>query len=186
MKLNELHEKKGLQLFIALLCGVVFGFLLQKGGVTDYDVIIGQLLLIDFTVLKVMMSAVIVGSIGVYAMKSAGLVNLHPKPGSFGSSAVGGLIFGFGFAILGYCPGTVAGAVGSGALDALLGGVTGILIGSGLFAAIYPRLRAGILQKGDFGAKTIPQALGVNHWLVVLPGCMIIAAILIILESAGL
>jgi len=186
MKLYELHEKKGLQLLIALLCGVVFGFLLQKGGVTDYDVIIGQLLLRDFTVLKVMMSAVIVGSLGVYAMKSAGLVHLHPKPGSFGSSAVGGLIFGFGFAILGYCPGTVAGAVGSGAVDALLGGVTGILIGSGLFAAMYPRLRAGILQKGDFGTRTIPQALGINDWLVVIPGCILIAVLLVILENAGL
>jgi len=186
MRLSELHARKGLRLTIALFCGIIFGFLLQKGGVTDYDVIIGQLMLQDFTVLKIMLSAVIVGSIGVYAMKNAGLVKLHPKPGSLGSSAVGGLIFGFGFATLGYCPGTVAGAVGSGALDALIGGVTGILIGSGLYAAAYPRLRKGILQKGDFGNRTIPEALGVNDWLVVIPGCLIIAALLIILENAGL
>ena len=186
MTLDGLHSRKGLQFTIALLCGVVFGFLLQKGGVTDYDVIIGQLLLKDFTVLKIMLSAVVVGSLGVYAMKSAGLVKLHPKPGSIGSSAVGGLIFGFGFATLGYCPGTVSGAVGSGALDALMGGVTGILIGSGIYASIYPRLRKGILLKGDFGTKTIPQALGVNHWLVVVPGCMIIVLLLYLLENAGL
>ncbi|RKZ03230.1 YeeE/YedE family protein [Candidatus Fermentibacteria bacterium] len=186
MTLDELHRKKGLQFTIALLCGVAFGFLLQKGGVTDYNVIIGQLLLKDFTVLKVMLSAVITGSLGIYALKSASLVKLHPKPGSLGSSAVGGLIFGFGFATLGYCPGTVSGAVGTGALDALLGGVVGILIGSGVYAALYPRLRSGILKKGDFGTKTIPEALNVNPWLVVIPGCMIIATILLILENAGL
>jgi len=97
--------------------------LLQKGGVTRYDVIIGQLLLTDFTVLKVMLSAVVTGMVGVYALKGAGLANLHPKPGSLGSTAVGGLIFGLGFGILGYCPGTVVGAVAQGSLDALFGGV---------------------------------------------------------------
>ncbi len=186
MTLDALHSKRGLQFTIALLCGVVFGFLLQKGGVTDYDVIIGQLLLKDFTVVKVMLSAVITGSLGIYALKSAGLVKLHPKPGSLGSSAVGGLIFGVGFATLGYCPGTVSGAVGTGALDALLGGVAGILIGSGLYAGLYPRLRRGILQKGDFGTKTIPEILNVNPWLVVIPGCLILAALLLFLENTGL
>ena len=186
MTLDVLHSKRNLQFTIALLCGIIFGFLLQKGGVTDYDVIIGQLLLKDFTVIKVMLSAVITGSLGIYALRTAGLVKLHPKPGSIGSSAVGGLIFGFGFAILGYCPGTVSGAVGTGSLDALLGGAGGILIGSGLYASLYPRLRSGILQKGDFGAKTIPEILNVNPWFVVIPGCFVIAAVLLLLESAGL
>ncbi len=89
INLDVLHTKRGLQFTIALLCGAVFGFLLQKGGVTDYDVIIGQLLLKDFTVVKVMLSAVITGSLGIYALRSAGLVKLHPKPGSLGSSAIG-------------------------------------------------------------------------------------------------
>ncbi|MBN1668164.1 MAG: hypothetical protein JW862_13820, partial [Anaerolineales bacterium] len=57
-----------------LVFGVVFGFLLQKGGATKYDVIIGQLLLTDFTVLKIMLSAVLTGMIGIYAMKSLGWV----------------------------------------------------------------------------------------------------------------
>ncbi len=181
-----LYAKRGLQFTIALLCGAVFGFLLQKGGVTDYDVIIGQLLLRDFTVIKVMLSAVITGSLGIYALKSAGLVRLHPKPGSLGSSAVGGLIFGVGFATLGYCPGTVSGAVGTGSVDALLGGVAGILIGSGLYASLYPGLRSGILQRCDFGTKTIPELLNVNPWFVVIPGCLILAAVLLLLENAGL
>jgi uncharacterized protein len=53
-----------------LTFGIAFGFLLQKGGATKYDVIVGQLLLTDFTVLKIMLSAVLVGMIGIYAMKT--------------------------------------------------------------------------------------------------------------------
>ncbi len=59
--LKILYQNTNLQLFIGLLTGILFGFLLQKGGVTKYDVIIGQLLLIDLTVAKIMISAVVTG-----------------------------------------------------------------------------------------------------------------------------
>ncbi|MBN2586104.1 MAG: hypothetical protein JXR55_02320, partial [Candidatus Fermentibacteraceae bacterium] len=59
--LTALHGRRKLQLFLGLLAGIIFGFLLQKGGVTKYEVIIGQLLLVDFTVVRVMLSAVVVG-----------------------------------------------------------------------------------------------------------------------------
>ena len=64
---------------------------------------------------------------------------------------IGGLIFGVGFGILGYCPGTLAGAVGQGSLDALFGGLVGLIIGAGLFAEFYPKLEKAILDKGSFG-----------------------------------
>jgi hypothetical protein len=169
-----------------LVFGIVFGFLLQKGGATKYDVIIGQLLLTDFTVLKIMLSAVLTGMIGIYAMKSLGWVQLNPKSGSVGMNIIGGLIFGVGFAVLGYCPGTIAGAIGNGYLDATLGGLAGILIGTGLFAALYPRLRAGILKKGDFGNLTLPQVFKVNDWVVVVPVAVLIFVLLYGLEQSGL
>lgn len=59
--LKILYQNTNLQLFIGLLTGILFGLLLQKGGVTKYDVIINQLLLIDFTVVKIMLSAVVTG-----------------------------------------------------------------------------------------------------------------------------
>ena len=119
-----------------LVFGILFGFLLQKGGATRYGVIIGQLLLSDFTVLKIMLSAVLTGMIGIYLMKTLGWVKLSPKSGSMGINIIGGLIFGVGFSVLGYCPGTIAGAIGNGYLDALVGGLAGILIGTGIFAAL--------------------------------------------------
>jgi hypothetical protein len=184
--LKALHAKSGSQLIIGFLIGIIFGFLLQKGGVTRYDVIIGQLLLTDFTVLKVMLSAVVTGMIGVYALKGAGLAQLHPKPGSLGSSVLGGLVFGVGFGILGYCPGTVVGAVAQGSLDALFGGVVGILIGAVLFAAVYPKLEKGVMKIGDFGEKTIPQVMHIRPPLVIVPFCAVIIWLLFWLESIGL
>ena len=166
--------------------GIVFGFLLQKGGVTKYDVIIGQLLLRDFTVIKVMLSAVVTGMVGIHLMKSLGWIQLNPKAGSWGKNAIGGLIFGLGFALLGYCPGTIAGAIGNGYLDALVGGLTGIILGSGLFAAVYPKLRNGILKTGDFGNLTLPGLLKVNDWTVIIPLTALLVLVLYRIELAGL
>lgn len=182
---KSIHSKNGAQLVIGLLIGVAFGFALQKGGVTRYDVIIAQLLLTDFTVVKIMLTAVVTGMIGVHVLKSAGLAQLHPKPGSVGSTVIGGLLFGVGFGLLGYCPGTVAGAVGQGSLDGLFGGVVGIVIGAGLFAAVYHRIHDTILSKGDFGEITLPELLKVSHWKVAIPVAVAIVVLLIILEKAG-
>ncbi len=181
--LKELHEKKRTQLVIGLLVGIVFGFLLQKGGVGNYDVILGQLVLEDFTVVKIMLSAVITGMIGVHALRSLGLAQLHPKPGSVGSTVVGGLIFGVGFAVLGYCPGIVLVGFAQGCLDAFFGGVVGILLGAGLFASLYPKLQQTILSKGDFGDVTLPELLKVNPWIVVMPAAALLTAILWLLEG---
>jgi hypothetical protein len=183
---KTLHAQKNTQLGIGFLLGIAFGFLLQKGGVTRYDVIISQLLLTDFTVIKIMMTAMITGKIGVHFLKSVGKAELHPKPGSFGSSAIGGLIFGVGFGILGYCPGTMAGAVGQGSMDALFGGILGMLIGVGIFSEIYPALEKGVLRIGDFGDVTLPRLLKVNPWVIVIPLSIGIIAFLIWVEGKGL
>jgi len=172
-------------MFFGLIAGVIFGFLLQKGGVAKYDVIMGQLLLKDFTVVRIMLSAIVVGMIGIYFMKGMGIAELHPKPGSIGMTIIGGLIFGAGFALLGYCPGTISAAIGQGNLDALLGGFIGILIGSGIFAHLYPKLNR-ILKIGWFGEITLPELLKVNQWIVIIPICFLIIIFFYILGSVGL
>ena len=184
--LQSIRERKKLQLLIGLIIGIFFGFFLQKGGVTQYDIIIGQLLLNDFTVFKVMLTAVIVGMIGIYMLRNLGLVKLHPKPGSLGATVIGGLIFGVGFAILGYCPGTVVGAVGQGSLDALFGGVIGMLIGAGMFAAIYPKVEKKILSKGYFGEITFPEVLKINEWVFIVPLVILLVLFIYWMEISGL
>jgi hypothetical protein len=185
MAFDSIRKNGQAQVVLGLLTGIVFGFLLQKGGVTSYAVIMGQLLLTDFTVVKVMLSAIFVGMIGIYAMRPAGLVRIHCRMGSVGSTVIGGLIFGAGFALLGYCPGTAAGAVGTGALDAVFG-MAGIALGAGIFARLYPRLDRSVLNRGTFPAETIPQLLGVKPWIVVIAVAVMIPVIFYLLAVLGL
>lgn len=185
MRSTDEKGKDWASLAWGLIFGIIFGFLLQKGGATKYDVILGQLLLTDFTVLKIMLSAVVTGMVGIHVMKRLGWVELTPKPGSLGMNVIGGLIFGVGFAVLGYCPGTIAGAIGNGYLDALVGGLGGTLIGSGLFAAAHPWLEGRILRRGEWGNLTLPEILKVNDWYVLIPVISIILLFLFWLENWG-
>ena len=81
------------KLIQALFFGLCFGFLLQKGGVGKFHILVGQLLLEDWTVVKVMLSAIIVGMIGIFVLNHFAKVNLHIKPTKIGSNILGGLVF---------------------------------------------------------------------------------------------
>ena len=180
--LTQLHEKKGLQLMLGLCFGFLFGFLLQKGGVTEYDVLIGQLLLTDFTVIKIILTAIAVGMAGVHMLVHFNLAQLHLKKGSWGASLIGGLLFGVGFGLLGYCPGTVSGAAAKGYLDALTGGIPGLLFGAGVFAWLFPILKDRILNKGDFGTLTVDKLIQCNKWLTIVIVEAVLIGILLALE----
>jgi hypothetical protein len=184
--LAAVRASRPAQIVLGLITGILFGFFLQKGGATDYGVIEGQLLLSNFTVLKLMLSAVIVGMVVFQVLKHYGYANSHAAYGTLGSNVIGGLIFGAGFALLGYCPGTVAGAVGTGALDALFGGMVGMLIGVGLFAGLYPGLKKGILNQGPFPSVTVPEFLHLNLWVVIILLEAAMIGFLVFLEHAGL
>ena len=124
--------------------------------------------------------------IGFHVLKHFGYVQSHAAEGSVGSNVIGGLIFGVGFALLGYCPGTVAGAVGTGALDALLGGMVGLLIGAGIFAEIYPLVKTRFLMWGKFPAVTVPEFLNLNLWIVIGLMEVFMIGFLLLLEYLGL
>ena len=177
MPFESIRSNERAQIALGFIFGVFFGFLLQKGGLTDYGVIVGQLLLTDNTVAKVMLTAILVGMIGIHIMRSAGLVSLHNKSGSIGSTVLGGLIFGAGFAILGYCPGTAAAAFGSGAIDALVG-MVGIIIGAGMFARLYPALSRSVLKWGPLPDGTISDLIGIRPAVVVTIIAVLIVAVL--------
>jgi uncharacterized membrane protein YedE/YeeE len=153
-------------LLYGLVTGILFGFLLQKGRVLRYDKQLGALRLLDMTIVKFMLSTVLVGMVGVYILKDLGLVKLSVKPTNLGANIIGGLIFGAGWGLLGYCPGTSAGALGEGRWDALWG-IIGMLVGAAIFAEFYSSLKTNILTWGNFGKITLPQVLGVNHWVIV-------------------
>jgi len=153
-------------LVYGLITGILFGFFLQKGRVLRYDKQLGALRLMDMTIVKFMFSTILVAMVGVYLLKDLGLAKLSIKPTILGGVILGGLIFGFGWGLLGYCPGTSAGAIGEGRWDAFWG-VLGMLTGAGLYAEAYPIIKKTILTWGDFGSITLPQVLGLNHWFVI-------------------
>lgn len=154
------------ELAYGLVTGVLFGFLLQKGRVLRYDKQLGALRLMDMTILKFMLSTILVAMIGTYALYDLGLVKLSIKPAILGGIVPGGLLFGAGWGLLGYCPGTSLGALGEGRWDALWG-ILGMLVGAGLYAEAYPYLKTTVLTWGDYGKITIPQVIGINHWFII-------------------
>jgi uncharacterized membrane protein YedE/YeeE len=153
-------------LVYGLITGILFGFFLQKARVLRYDKQVGALRLMDMTIVKFMLSSILVGMVGVYLLHDLGLAKLSLKPTILGGNILGGLIFGLGWGLLGYCPGTSAGALGEGRWDALWG-ILGMLAGAALFAEAYPVLKGTVLTWGDYGKITIPQILGVRHWIVI-------------------
>lgn len=148
------------RLLLGLLTGFLFGFFLQKGRVSDRRVIVGQFLLRDFTVMKVMMTAILVGGIGVYAMLSAGWVQLSVKPAHLLSIVTGALIFGPAMVFLGYCPGTAVAAAGEGKRDAWWG-VLGMTLGAAAYAEFDTACTRTLRAPVDLGNVTLPQMTGV-------------------------
>lgn len=144
--------------------GFVFGFLLQKGGATRFSVILGQFLLKDFTVLKIMLTAILVGGIGIYGMRAMGWdVPLHIKNATLVGNILGGLIFGVGMAVLGYCPGTGVAAIGDGSRHGIYG-VLGMFVGAALYAETYPWIKSEVLGIVDMGKATLPTVSGQSPW----------------------
>jgi uncharacterized membrane protein YedE/YeeE len=171
------------QLVLGLVTGIAFGFLLQKGRVAKYQVILGQLLLKDWTAFKIMISAMLTGAIGVYALRAADVTYLDIWPFQPAAMLVGALLFGIGIAVIGYCPGTGMAGAGEGSRDAAVG-VLGMITGAGMFVASYGALEPVALALGDLGKVTVPAVLGVSPWIVIAVLAVLIPLLLRRLERS--
>jgi len=165
----------------ALIFGLAFGFLLQKGGVGKYHILIGQLLLQDWTVVKVMLTAVVVGMVGIFALHHFAKVNLHIKPTKLGANIIGGLVFGAGFALMGYFPGTGAAALGQGSWDAIFG-MAGLVAGSWLYAELSGTLKKTVEKWGDLGKLTLAEVLHIPRGALVVILAVVLTGALVALE----
>ncbi len=170
-----------LKLVLGLVTGIVFGFLLQKGQVAKFQKILGQFLLKDFTVMKIMATAIAVGTIGVHALVAMGAAEIHIQTASLARVIVGGVLFGVGLAIFGLCPGTSVAACGEGRRDAMIG-VLGMFVGAGIYVAAFSALQPIIKSMADFGKVTLPQFTGTPPWLWAGGLAVVIAIALAILE----
>jgi uncharacterized membrane protein YedE/YeeE len=174
-----------MHLIYGITTGILFGILLQSAEITRYDRQIGALRLKDMTLFKFMLSAVIVAAIGIHLFRDLGLITLSVKPTSLGAQILGGVVFGVGWGLLGYCPGTAGGALGEGRLDAL-GGIAGFFAGGTLYAWLYPFFKRYVIPLGNYGNITVPQALELNSWLVIAALTLLCLVLFVIFEKLGL
>jgi uncharacterized protein len=151
---------------LGLVTGILFGFLLQKGRVLRFDKQIGAMLLKDMTIFKFMLSAILVGMVGITLLTDAGIITLSHKPMNLGAVLLGGGLFGAGWAVMGYCPGTSIGALGEGRWHAVFA-VAGMVAGAAIYAELFPLVKSTVLAWKDFGKIGLPETLGVSPWIII-------------------
>lgn len=161
-------------LALAILFGFAFGWLLHRGRVTDYNTILDQFRLRDFTVLKVMLTAIVVGGLGVLALTQLGYAKFHVRDANMLGTILGAAIFGVGMVLYGYCPGTGLAAIATGSVHALVGAI-GMILGAIAYAFTFDWVRSNILSVWKLGKATLPQMLGVTP----LTAYMVLAAVAI-------
>jgi len=162
------------ELLTGAITGILFGFLMQKAQVIRYDRQLAALRLQDMTIVKFMLTTILVAMVGIYLLFDLGLVKLSVKPLILGGNVLGGLIFGIGWGIVGYCPATAMGALGEGRYDSVFA-LLGMVLGAGIYAEAFPWMKTTVLTWGDFGKITLPVALGINHWIVIV---ILVAAVI--------
>ena len=148
-------------LLVALCLGIAFGFFLERGGLGSARKLTAQFYLTDLSVFKIMFSAIITAMTGLFWLSWTGFLDLsqiHVLPTYLIPQTVGGLIFGVGFVMGGYCPGTSCVAAVTGRFDVfihLIGMMTGIL----LFGELFPQLES-FYNSSSLGQVTFPELLG--------------------------
>ena len=157
-----------LALAVAGLVGLAFGFVLERAGFGSSRKLVSIFSQRDFAVFKVMFTAIVVAMLGARLLEGAGLVDLgtwHQLETFLLPQTVAGLVFGAGFVMGGWCPGTALVGLSSGRSDALvfLGGVGG---GSVLYAFVFPAIERFATKGG--GVSTLPEVLGVPALLLAL------------------
>lgn len=147
---------------ITLILGFFFGALLQSAKLNRFDTISGMATLENFKVAKAIALAIGVGVILLNIDIGLGYASYHIKPFLLGGIVLGGLIFGTGMAILGYCPGTVMVSAGEGSLDALVG-ILGGLAGGLVYTLVLPSI--GAVLGPNIGSYSLYTALGASPFI---------------------
>lgn len=154
----------------ALATGILFGFVLEQAGFGSPCKLTAQFRLTDWSVFKVMFSAIIVAAIGILLLQvnnTFGAQGFYVSEMYLWGTVLGAVLIGAGFAIGGYCPGTSVVGLGSGRIDGLTF-MLGMIIGVWAFAGVYDTsFIQSVVNTAYMSAKTVPELFGVSPWLVV-------------------
>jgi len=155
-------------LFVALVIGVAFGFFLERGGFGSARKLAAQFYLTDLTVFKVMFTAIITAMLGLFWLSWLGFLDIskvHVLPTYLLPQTVGGLIFGVGFVVGGYCPGTSCVAASTGKPDGFVH-LAGMMAGILIFGELFPFLE-GFYSSTPLGQQTLAQLFSIPANLMV-------------------
>ncbi len=158
---------------IILLLGFLFGAILQNAKLNRYNTISGMATLENFAVAKAIAVAIGVGAVIIAIEIGLGLATYHIKPILLGGIAIGGIIFGVGMAILGYCPGTLPVSLGEGSVDALIG-IIGGLFGGFIYTLTVPSVQS--ILGPDLGSISLYTLIGQHHFIFYLVDIVLGAA----------
>lgn len=170
-----------MMLLWGLLIGAAFGAVLVVSGLADARRIFDMLRLRDVSLMKAIFAALAAGMAGVALLDAAGLAHLSVKTLHVLAVGTGGIVFGLGFALTGYCPGSALAASAQGRRDAMAT-VAGGLAGTGAFAALWPVLEPALVKPLTFGKPTVATWLGTSTLAPGLAGAALIAAALWLLS----
>ncbi len=157
-----------MMVLLGLALGAAFGAVLQLSGASSHTKIINALRLRDWTIMKLILTAIGVGLIGVHLLDAAGAAHMMVKEVYLPGVVIAGLMFGVGFAVSGYCPGTALAAAAEGKPDAWMT-ILGGLLGAALFAFLMPSLETLLFSLGRLGPLTFHGLLQVPGWMIALP-----------------
>jgi uncharacterized membrane protein YedE/YeeE len=155
-------------LLLGLLIGAAFGAVLVLTGLSNPRLILGMLRLRNLHLFKLLVTAIGVGIAGIALLDSAGLAHTGVKTTHVLANLGGGAIFGLGFALAGYCPGTALAGAAEGRRDAIFA-VLGGLLGTAAFAAVYETVLPILIEPLTLGKATLPSILGVSPLWLALP-----------------
>jgi hypothetical protein len=151
----------GVELAIAFALGIGFGFSLERAGFGSARKLTAVFYLHDMAVVKVMFTAIVTAMVGLTVLAAAGVLDLkelYLEPTNFAAQGLGGLIFGAGFIIGGYCPGTAIVAIATARKDGMAFAL-GMLAGVLAYAELTPGIDAWIKATAQ-GEMTLPTATG--------------------------
>lgn len=176
-----------MKILLAILLGGAFGFVLQRAGATNATNIINMLTLRDFKIARLLLLAIGLSSVAVFLLNAVNpeLVRFSVK-GAYPGVAIGGIIFGIGFGLAGYCPGTSVCALGEGKIDALVF-VIGGLAGALGFTLLYASIKSSFLFDAVAGGKATLAATGSEKYTPVvqgIPGSVVAVGIAVLLFAA--
>ncbi|MGP9812471.1 YeeE/YedE thiosulfate transporter family protein [Rhodopseudomonas sp. NSM] len=164
---------------IGLAMGIVFGFALEKSRVFEPGMIVGQMQLRNFIMLKMFLTAVATGALVLAVLHGFGFVKLHPKGALYAADIVGGLLLGAGIALAGACPGTTLAQIGVGYRDAIFTLVGG-LAGAVAFSYAQPWLAANLI--GTAKPILFTDLVGLPYWQGAVGLAVVLIAVLALME----